>query len=174
MRTLVNNLLDFAKMEAGFFVLRKQQVPFVQLVKRAIEEIKTLAKEKQIEISYFLPSEEIEIYCDPEQIERVIMNLLTNSIKYTQEGGKVSVKFKKLEKEIKLIVEDNGRGIAKEHLENVFDRFFRVDQSLNRKESGAGLGLSICKKIIELHGGKIWAESEGLGKGSRFIFTLPL
>jgi len=175
MRVLVNNILDFAKMEAGFFVLKKQKTSFIKIVNEAIKEVQSLAESKKIEITKQLPVEEdVTVNCDPDQIERVITNFLTNSIKYTQEGGKVSVSFEKTDNEVKLTVEDNGKGIDKENLEKVFERFYRVDQSLNRKESGAGLGLSICKKIIELHNGKIWAESEGLGKGSRFIFKLPI
>lgn len=180
-RVLVNDLLDFAKMESGFWKLEKQKTSVIKIMSDTIKEIQLLSEKKKIEIIQQIsltgrsfPSDDVLINCDIEQIKRVLINLLTNSIKYTQESGKLSVWFEKTDSEVKFIVEDNGKGIAKENLQKVFDRFYRVDQSLKKEEGGFGLGLSICKKIIELHDGEIRAESEGLGKGSRFIFTIPM
>src|SRR3989339_616115 len=170
MKELVNNLLDFTKMEAGFIELKKENIPIKKLVQEVIDEIKPLAETKKIEITQKICSENIN--CDYEYIKRVITNLLSNSIKYTQENGKVSIVFDKVGDEIRCVVEDTGVGIAKENLDKIFEKFYRVAQSLTRESGGFGLGLSICHKIIELHNGKIWVESEGLAKGSKFIFTL--
>jgi signal transduction histidine kinase len=180
-RSLVDTILDFTKMEAGFWQLKIQEVSARKIMDNAVKGIISLAENKRIEIisqisldGASFPSEDIMINCDFEQILRVLTNLLSNSIKYTDESGKISVRFEKTGTEIKFVVEDNGKGIAKEYLQKVFDRFYRVDQSLTREQSGVGLGLSICWKIIGLHSGKIWAESEGLGKGSKFIFEMPI
>ncbi|MDD5687877.1 MAG: response regulator [Elusimicrobia bacterium] len=173
MRILVNDLLDFAKMEAGFVNPKKSKIQIMKIVKDAIREVQSLADTKKIEVME-RSSLNIDINCNYEDIKRVIVNLLINSIKYTQEGGMVSVSFEEIDGEIKFVIADNGKGITKENMGKVFEKFFRVDQSLTRESGGFGLGLSICRKIIELHGGKIWAESDGLGKGSKFIFTLPI
>ncbi|MBI5574307.1 MAG: response regulator [Elusimicrobia bacterium] len=175
MKKLVNDLLDFAKMEAGFIEIKKSSCEINKLVNDAIKDIQPLADNKKIELTQEIYSSGgICINCDYEMIKRVIINLLTNSIKYSPESGKISVWFEKTASEVEVGIEDNGMGISKENLAKVFDKFYRVDQSLARASGGFGLGLSICQKIVELHGGKIRAESEGLGKGSRFIFTLPI
>ncbi|OGS20670.1 MAG: hypothetical protein A3J83_05085 [Elusimicrobia bacterium RIFOXYA2_FULL_40_6] len=182
-RGLVNNLLDFAKMATGFWELKKQDVSVNKIFDDAVKNISLLAERRKTEISRQIslegkqfPAVDIIVNCDYEQISRLLTNLLSNSIKYTQESGKIALWYEKtpVGNEIMFTVEDNGKGIAKENLEKVFDRFYRVDQSLIREEGGVGLGLSICRKIVELHKGKIWVESEGLGKGSRFIFTIPI
>ncbi|OGS27498.1 MAG: hypothetical protein A2297_09850 [Elusimicrobia bacterium RIFOXYB2_FULL_48_7] len=184
-RGLVNNLLDFAKMETGFWELKKQGVSVIKLVDDAVKGILLLAEKRRIEIKQQVSLEGRQYQdagltadCDSEQIVRVLTNLLSNSIKYTQESGRIAVWYERIPagagSEIKFTVEDNGKGIAAENLEKVFDRFYRVDQSLIREEGGVGLGLPICKKVIELHKGRIWVESEGLGRGSRFIFTIPI
>lgn len=173
MRILVTDLLDFARMEAGFFVLKKKVLKPAKIIYNVVDSMRSLAENKKIQIVVKQLPEEVEIECDEEQIERVISNLLSNSIKYTQEGGIINLWFEELPNEIKFVVEDNGIGIEKEHLERVFERFYRIKHSENERQDGTGLGLSICKKIIELHNGKIWAESEGLNKGSKFIFVLP-
>ena len=175
MKKLVSDLLDFAKMEAGFFEIKKSHCEINKLVNDAVKEIQLIADSKKIELTQeIFSSAAVCVRCDYEKIKQVLTNLLSNSIKYTGEGGKISVWFEKTDGEIEIGVEDNGLGISKENLERVFEKFYRIDQSLTRERSGFGLGLSICQKIVELHGGKIRAESDGLGKGSRFIFTLPI
>ncbi|PIU83222.1 MAG: hypothetical protein COS68_05185 [Elusimicrobia bacterium CG06_land_8_20_14_3_00_38_11] len=175
MKSLVNDLLDFAKMEAGFMEIKKSHCEINKLVNDAIKEIQVLADNKEIEITQeIFSADAVCVHCDSERIKQVLTNFLSNSIKYTGEGGKISVWFEKSAGEVEIGVEDNGKGISKENLGKVFEKFYRVDQSLTRESGGFGLGLSIAKKIIELHGGKIRVESDGLGKGSTFIFTLPI
>jgi signal transduction histidine kinase len=179
---LVNNLLDFAKMEAGFWTLKKQDVSVTKLINDTVSDIQSIADNKKIEINRFaslskqlVTPVDITINCDFEQIQRVLINLITNSIKYTQESGKIFVWYETISPDtIQFTVEDSGKGIAKENLDKVFNRFYRVDHNLTKKESGFGIGLSICKKIVELHNGKIWAKSDGLEKGSRFSFDIKL
>lgn len=175
MKGLVSDLLDFAKLEAGFVEIKKEDVSVAKIVGETVYEVKPLADIKKVEIKYISSiSNVLSINCDAQHIKRVLSNLLSNSIKYTPSGGRISVWLKKKDNEVEVTVEDNGIGIVKENLEKVFEKFFRVDQSLTRESGGFGLGLAICKKIVELHGGKIRAESDGLGRGSRFIFTLPV
>ncbi|MDU4324985.1 MAG: ATP-binding protein [Clostridium celatum] len=101
-----------------------------------------------------------------------MLNLLSNSIKFSKENGYIGVKISSLDKYVSIVVEDNGLGIAKEELTNIFERFRQVDNSLTRKNEGSGIGLSIVKSLVELHGGEITVQSE-LNKGTRFIVKLP-
>lgn len=194
MKLLVNDLLNFAKMEAGFLEVKKSKTSVVKIIDNALKEVQTLADRKKIEITQQISfGSEIDLNCDYEHIKRVITNLVSNSIKYTQENGKITIdaklkvlatqigesanklggKSEKL-KEIEISVADNGIGISKENIGKIFEKFFRVDHPIVRDAGGFGLGLSICKRIIEAHGGKISVESDGLGKGSKFIVTLPI
>ncbi|MEK6646340.1 MAG: response regulator [Candidatus Firestonebacteria bacterium] len=174
MKKLINDLLDFTRMESGFVELKKQSIFVVELINDAIKELGPLAEKKKVEIKFQGScNSETSINCDYEYIKRVFLNLLVNAIKYTPDGGMVIVYFKEEASGIKFIIEDNGIGIATENLKKVFEKFYRVDQSLVKSTSGFGLGLSICRKIVEFHGGRIWVESEGINKGSKLIFTLP-
>ena len=180
-RRLIDNLLDFAKMEAGFWELKIVDLKMSEIMDEIPITVKPVASVKNIEVvmgtslsGQKFDFEKMLFKGDLDQIGRVIVNFVTNAVKYTQENGKVCVWAEKTGSEIKVVVEDNGKGIAEENLKKVFDKFFRVDQHLKKLEAGFGLGLAICKKIIELHKGKLWAESDGLGKGSRFIFTIPV
>jgi signal transduction histidine kinase len=170
MQTLVEKIHDFAYMSSDFFVLKEKGCVLNKIIKDAINSIIKFAEDKNIQIIEKLPQQDVVIKCDPEQIERVIVNLLTNAIKYSFAEGRITVSLEERGDEVKIMVEDIGIGIAKENLEKIFEPFYRV-KDVNEK--GTGLGLAICKKIIELHRGKIWAESEGIGKGSKFIITLP-
>jgi signal transduction histidine kinase len=179
-RILIDAILDYSKMEAGFWKLNKQDVSAMEIINSSIKQIKPLAEIEKIGIIQHqslsgqkYSSENTIVNCDPEQIGRVLINFLSNSLKYTQENGKIAVWHDITDEGIKFVVEDNGKGISKENIGRVFDKFYRVDNSVGRKEYGLGLGLAICKKIIELHGGKILAESEGEWKGSKFIFIIP-
>jgi two-component system sensor histidine kinase ChiS len=116
------------------------------------------------------------LYADRDKIKHVLANLIGNAIKFTGDGGRIWVSFSRRGKnEDELVVEvgDTGRGIARDHFELVFREFAQVDASPSRPHHGTGLGLAIARKLVELHSGSIWVESE-LGKGSRFFFTLPL
>ena len=170
MQTLVEKIHAFAYMSSDFFVLKEKDCVLNKIIKDAINSIIKFAEDKNIQIIEKLPQQDVVIKCAPEQIERVIVNLLTNAIKYSSAEGRITISLQEIEDNVKVVVEDIGRGILKEDLEKIFEPFYRV-KDVNEK--GTGLGLAICKKIIELHRGKIWAESEGIGKGSKFIFTLP-
>ena len=111
------------------------------------------------------------VSADPNRITQVLENLISNALKFSKPGGKVTIELREHEHEVEVIVSDQGKGIAAEDLEKIFGKFYQVEESATREQGGTGLGLAICKGIIEAHRGRIWAESE-LGRGSRFHFTL--
>jgi len=122
-----------------------------------------------VDVTQGLPSVE----ADEKRIQQVVENLLDNAVKYSPQGGEIRLRAEVRPGELLVSVSDQGIGIAKEELNKVFDRFYRIQQRKLGQIGGAGLGLAICKSLVEAHGGRIWAESE-LGKGSTFHFTLPL
>jgi histidine kinase len=111
---------------------------------------------------------------DAARITQVLVNLLGNALQYTPSGGSVTVKAWAEAREVLVAVRDTGAGVAAEHLPHLFERFYRVDRSRSRAGGGSGIGLTISKYLVEAHGGRIWAESPGVGRGSSFTFTLPL
>ena len=112
---------------------------------------------------------------DRDRLMQVMINLLDNACQYTPPGGQVSIEVKRQGHEVLVAVHDSGMGIPPEHLPNVFTRFYRVDKSRSRQAGGgSGIGLTIARHLVEAHGGRLWAESQGVGKGSTFAFTLPL
>ncbi len=104
----------------------------------------------------------------------VFSNIIGNAVKFTNKGGTITVEARRNGNDVLVSVSDTGIGLAKENFGRVFERFFQVDSSLTRKAGGAGIGLAIAKEVVDAHGGRIWAESEGLGKGSKFSFTIPI
>jgi signal transduction histidine kinase len=174
MISLVENFLDWRKIEEGKMEYLWSKVELAELVQNVVEELKVITKEKGLELTLEAPqtpSQGIQIKADKQRLRQVIQNLVENAIKYTDKGF-VKVKVREKENSVLVIVKDSGRGIAKEHLPHLFQQFSRV--STTAKEiKGTGLGLYIAKEIITAHKGKIWAESEGVGKGSVFYVELP-
>jgi len=130
-----------------------------------------MARKKSITLTLDIPEDIPGIQADELLLEQAMLNLIDNAIKYTREGGTVTLSAQSKGNEVEVSVSDTGIGIASEHLPRIFERFYRVDKGRSREMGGTGLGLSIVKNIIEKHGGKVWAESE-LNEGSTFFFTL--
>ncbi len=189
---IIRDLLDLQKMESGEmpfqFELTNINIP-IELVKNSLSEF---AKEQNVEIILSLSKDLEPVYIDTKRIEQILTNLISNAIKFTSEGGQINVTTSKIKKEdfnkfeffdklpenlydeyIKIAVEDNGIGIAKENWHKVFDQFKQIENSLTRKVGGSGLGLSIAKQLIERHEGLIWLESE-LDKGTIFYVAIPI
>jgi histidine kinase len=119
-----------------------------------------------------LPGEEMTICADREKVVVVLDNLISNAVKFTPAGGRVRVALRRRGEDVEISVVDTGVGIPREDLERIFDRFYQVEDHLTRQQGGMGLGLSIVRGLVELHGGRVWAESV-LGRGSRFVVVLP-
>ena len=170
---LVNNLIDINKMDMGAYNLRCSNQNIVNIIEDITLSVADYTKNNNINLVFDTDKEEIITYCDPDKIERIMLNILSNAIKYTPENGLIHVTINSNPEEITVLIKDSGVGIPSEKLNTVFDRFEQVDVSLNRKCEGSGIGLSIVKNLVHMHGGKIDVHSE-LGKGSEFIFTIPI
>jgi len=171
---MIDTILDYTRMEFGRIVVNPEKIPLNEMVKEMVEAIQLEADKKKIKIKLNAPAEEITLYADKRMMGRIINNLIGNAIKYTPEGGDIQVSFVRENDIVRFTFADTGIGIEKEHLGKIFEKFFIVDAAGARERRSLGLGLSIVKSFIEAHAGKIWAESEGLGQGSRFIVEMPL
>jgi signal transduction histidine kinase len=170
---LINDILDLTKIEAGRLELRREAVDLRAALLGVLPVIKPKAAEKRIKVSTFLPTDLPPVDADANKLNQILLNLLTNAIKYTHENGSVSVEARRHGGSAEIWVTDTGIGIAREDQEQVFQRFTQIDSSTTRSQGGTGLGLAITKELVELHGGSIRVQSQ-LGKGSSFIFTLPI
>ncbi|MUG99884.1 PAS domain S-box protein [Scytonema sp. UIC 10036] len=168
---LVNDMLDFQRLQSNKIILRKQWCSADNLVKEIINSLESLAAEKQITL-LFSPNN-VQIWANPDRIIQTLVNLVSNAIKFSLTNSTVTIVIIKQTDKVLFQVKDQGPGIPTEHLETIFDKFHQVDASDSRQEGATGLGLAICKSIVQQHGGEIWVESV-VGKGSTFYFTLPL
>jgi two-component system phosphate regulon sensor histidine kinase PhoR len=142
------------------------------LVQDAIESLRGIVADSEVKLQSGGAPESF-VMADPDAMNQVFGNLIENALKYGKAGKRIRVGAQLLDSEVEFTVQDFGPGIASEHLERIFERFYRVDKARSRESGGTGLGLAIVKHIIQAHGGRIWAESD-LGKGAAFHFTLPL
>lgn len=172
---LIDGLLEFSRIERGVFTIKKEPVQIDKLINGIIESFKPQLDAKKIKLTLRLNASDISFVGDELKIGQVLRNLIGNSIKFVRESPEIEV-FSRVSPDgnIEVGIKDNGIGIDKDHLTKIFNKFYQVDASLTRKVGGLGLGLAISKEIIDAHGGHILALSEGIGKGSTFIFTLPV
>lgn len=168
--TLVNELLDISKIESGKMELLYEDFKSNIVIKDIVTVLKSLAEKKNISIKTKLSA--VIITADLKRFKQIIYNLLSNAIKYTADGGKIIIHSDINKDQLVISIEDTGIGICKEDYDKIFAQFKQIDSSYTRNQEGSGLGLSLTKKLIELHGGSIYFESE-LNKGSRFWFVLP-
>jgi signal transduction histidine kinase len=170
MSRLISDLLDWGRIEAGHLPLEPGVLGAAALVSEAVESVRPLAEERRLQVVAELPDEVLWVRCDRTRVLQVLGNLLGNAVKFTPEGGRLTVGAWVQGAEVCFRVRDTGSGIPPEQLPYVFDRYWQAKDAVSR---GAGLGLAIAKGIVEAHGGRIWAEST-LGQGSTFTFTLPV
>ncbi|MDK2562635.1 ATP-binding protein [Romboutsia sedimentorum] len=170
---LVNNVIDMSRIDTGYYELQLSNNNIVSIIEDITLSVVNYVENKNISIIFDTEIEEEFIACDPDKIERIMLNLLSNAIKYTDEYGKISVDLKSDNKNIIVSVKDNGAGMPNNKLDIIFDRFGQVNSTLTKKCEGSGIGLSLVKSLIEMHGGSIDVKSE-VGKGSEFIFKLPI
>ncbi|MBN1384346.1 MAG: response regulator [Elusimicrobia bacterium] len=169
---LISDLLDLSKIESGRIEMEIMPRNIIDIIKNTISEIKSLADQKQITLSFNSPEQLPEVCCDEDRIKQVLINIIGNAIKFTPAKKSIVISVEENKEELQINITDTGMGIAEEHVDMVFEKFKQVDSSSTRSAGGTGLGLPITKSIIEAHKGRIWVESE-LGKGSTFSFTLP-
>ena len=168
---LINDLLDISKLEAGRVELQWQEFSVSDLRDEAVSPVQRLAEEKGLTLVYDVGAGIDKLYADKVRVRQVLLNILGNAVKFTNEGS-VNLVVSESDTDFIFSVTDTGMGIGKEDLETIFDSFHRVDLAKSAEYEGTGLGLTISRHFVEMHGGSMWAESE-LGKGSTFSFTLP-
>jgi signal transduction histidine kinase len=170
---LTNDLLDVSRLGLGRIGLHKEIVELEPIVRQAIEVSRPLIDARQHRLSAAIPPEPIRIEGDPTRLVQVLGNLLNNAAKYTPHGGRITLTVEANPSEAVLRVKDNGIGMSAELLPRIFDLFTQADRSLARSEGGLGIGLTLVKRLVELHGGRILAFSQGPGLGSEFVVSLP-
>lgn len=171
---MVDDLLDVSRVSSGKVVLRKERVELKSVIEAAVETTRQVVEGGKHELTVALPDEPLALDADRTRLAQVFANLLNNSAKYTPEGGKIDVSAGRENGHAVVRVADTGVGIPAEMLPKVFDMFTQVGTSLDRAQGGLGIGLTLVKRLVELHGGRVTAESPGPGKGSAFTVRLPL
>ena len=171
--SLINDILDLSKVEAGTLEVESVPINLKEVLQWGLFMQKERAKKHNISLNLDVDGEIGVVRTDPTRLKQILFNLLSNAVKFTPDGGSVSVKAKKLNGEIQISVSDNGIGIPKDRIDDIFEPFVQLDSSLSRQYEGTGLGLALTRRLVELLGGRIWVESQ-LGKGSTFHFTIPV
>ncbi|MFP5503620.1 MAG: sensor histidine kinase, partial [Candidatus Sericytochromatia bacterium] len=171
LQTLVNDLLDMGRIQAGRFALYPAPTDLTGMIHEAIQHLEVLLKRKALTLEAKV-DELPELVVDPDRVHQVLLNLLTNAIKFTPEGGRIEVTARRTGSTVRCEVKDSGPGIPEALQERIFERFGQVDTASTRQAGGTGLGLSISKAIVDGHGGRIGVTSAP-GHGSTFWFTLP-
>ncbi|MCK4339033.1 MAG: response regulator [Candidatus Cloacimonetes bacterium] len=174
--SLINDILDLSKVEAGKLELYLSNISIKNLLENSLIMIKEKALKHSITLDIDIPIEisELEITADERKIKQIMFNLLSNAVKFTPDGGAINVNVNCKESEIIISVADTGIGIKPEDQKSIFREFEQLDSSYSKTHEGTGLGLTLTKRLVELHGGHIWVESEGKGKGSKFTFAIPI
>ena len=172
---LVDDLQELSRVEAGSYELDLQPTQIAPLFETLTKRFRQQFESKRVSLDLNLPTDLPLVLADEHRILQVLTNLTGNALRYTPEGGAVTVGAARTNGSVQFTVRDTGVGIAPEHLSHLFDRFYRADKSRSRAAGGgSGIGLTIAKYLVEAHGGEIRVESEGVGKGSAFSFTLPV
>lgn len=174
MARLLDDLMDVSRISRGKIELRNESVDLKQLVSRTIEAVRPLVEERRHELTVSLPAAPIRVKGDPTRLEQVVTNLLNNSAKYTDHDGHITLRVSRQADTAVLSVGDDGIGIAPEMLPKIFDLFVQAERRVDRSKGGIGIGLTLVRRLVELHGGSVEAHSAGLGKGCEFVVRLPV
>jgi len=170
---LIDDLLDLSKIESGKMKMEFEPLEILPIVNRCVSVLEKSAKDKSLSIKLDIPDELPRVLGDHKRLAQVFLNLLDNAIKYTPEGGSITISAASKEKITQIDISDTGIGISEKDLPRIFERFYRVDKAHSRELGGTGLGLSIVKHIVQAHDGQVWVQSM-LGQGSTFSFTIPI
>lgn len=171
---LVNDLLDLSRVAAGKIVLKSQTLDLGELVSQSFHSVQPLADRQQIQLRLVPRDGRLVVDGDPVRIDQIVTNLLTNAIKYTPEGGHVTLELDEEEGRALIRVTDDGVGIDPERIGGIFELFAQAENAIGRAQGGMGIGLALVRNLTQLHGGTVHAKSDGIGKGSEFVVTLPL
>ncbi|MBX3062664.1 MAG: GAF domain-containing sensor histidine kinase [Anaerolineae bacterium] len=174
MRNLIEDLVNLRFLQSHTVELNRERVQAADLLRTAQQEIQALADAKGQSLTIDWAHGEEAVSVDKGKMGMVLENILNNAVKFTPNGGKITLKLETRPREIWIQISDNGMGIPEDQLERIFDKFHQVEDHMTRSYNGMGLGLSIAKGIVDAHGGRLWAESAGQAKGSTFIIALPL
>ena len=175
LQRLVEDLQELSRVEAGAFELVKKPLSIAELFRVATKRLENQYAEKGVTLETDLPATLPMTSGDADRLGQVLLNLLGNALQYTPAGGHVTISARIKGNEVQITVADTGIGIPAEHLPHLFTRFYRVDKSRSRANGGgSGIGLTIAKRLVEAHGGRIWAESRGLGQGTSFSLAIPV
>jgi two-component system CheB/CheR fusion protein len=173
-KQLIDDLLDSTRIAAGKLRLNLRDIQLAQVINAALDAIRPTAQTKEIVIEAKIAKDVGRVRVDPDRLQQILWNLLTNAVKFTPRGGRAQVRARRAGDEIRIEVADNGQGISPEFLPHLFERFRQADAGATRAQGGLGLGLTITRQLVELHGGTITAASPGLGKGATFTISIPL
>lgn len=174
--SLINDILDLSKVESGKAELKLSSVNVKELLENSLTMIREKARKHGITLTLQIPQEleSFEITADERKLKQIMFNLLSNAAKFTPDEGAITVDARREKEELIISVADTGIGIAPEEREKVFQEFYQIRGEMKDKTPGTGLGLALTKRLVKMHGGKIWVESDGIGKGTRFSLSLPL
>ena len=171
---LIDDLLDVSRVTAGNLTLEVQDVDLAALIETTVAPLAIALEAKSLKMTVLVAEDARAGRGDPTRLRQVVTNLVSNAIKFTDKGGAIEVRLDRRQSELELVVSDSGRGISEDFLPHVFEAFRQEDMTVTRRAGGLGLGLAIVKTLVELHGGRVWVESEGLGRGARFFVRLPV
>ena len=174
MARLVDDLLDMSRITRGRIELRKERVELAPIVDQAVEAVRSLYRNMNHELTVSLPTQSMHLDADPARLAQVVGNLLNNASKFTDKGGHVWLTIEQEGEQAVIRVKDNGIGIDAENLLRIFEMFAQVDTSLERSRDGLGIGLTLVKTLVEMHGGTVDVRSDGIGRGSEFTVRLPI
>jgi PAS domain S-box-containing protein len=170
---LIDDLLDVSRIRTGKVELRKDRVDLSAVIGHAVDTVRPLAEDRGHELAVAYSPEPVWLEADPVRLEQILSNLLSNAVKFTDDGGRIALSAERQGQEIVIRVTDTGVGIAPDLLPRIFDLFTQGDRSLDRSRDGLGIGLTLSRRLVEMHGGTIEAHSEGVGRGSEFVVRLP-
>jgi PAS domain S-box-containing protein len=170
---LIDDLLDVARIAQGRITLRKERVHLNDIIEQAVESTRSFIESRGIELSVAIAAESIRVDADPARLQQVLVNLLSNAAKYTEARGRIDLTSERRGDEVAVRIRDTGIGIAPEMLPRIWDLFTQADRALDRAPGGLGIGLTVARRLVDLHGGRIEAFSQGLGAGAEFVVTLP-
>jgi len=170
--SLIDDILNFSQMESGAIKFKRTNCSLIDTLKEAVNEMGRRFSSKNIDLELVLPPKDVKIRADRGQIKQLLLNLLDNAFKFTEEGGRVKVRLEDETVSARITVEDNGIGVPEDQMEKIFEHFHQADGSSTRRHGGSGLGLALCKNIVEWHDGRIWVENVE-GGGARFVAIIP-